>query len=74
MPTKATTQLAAKASKADTAESRFAAMVTLEAVEPKGNLADVEVVLLAADHLDGEKLAAELDKTEAQVRDLSHQR
>ena len=74
MPKKAAQELAAKAAEAESPETRFAAMVTLEAVAPEGNLADAELVLLAADHLDGEKLATELDKTEAQLRGLSDER
>jgi hypothetical protein len=52
---KAAQELAAKAAEAvRVLKPASPAMVTLEAVEPEGNLADAELVLLAADHLDGE--------------------
>lgn len=62
MSTKAQTLLV-QASTARTPEDRFAAMVTLEAIEPGGSLADPELILLVAEHLDGGKLAVALTAT-----------
>jgi hypothetical protein len=71
MPSEAAQRLAADAAKAVSPEEKLAAMITLEAVEPEGILQDPGLVMLAAETIEGEKLALELQRKERLLRDAA---